>query len=99
MNDLLALAIRGHGGLRRWQQLSRFRAVASISGAISALKGRPGLLEDIALEGVTRDQRMIVSPFPGARLVNHVGAVPADDRNRGRDPDRRAARPPRHSPG
>jgi hypothetical protein len=64
MNDLLALAIKGHGGLRRWQQLSRFRAVASIRGAIWALKGRPGLLEDIVLEGETRDQRMIVSPFP-----------------------------------
>src|ERR687890_317282 len=64
MNDLLALAINGHGGLRRWQQLSRFRAVASIRGAIWALKGRPGLLEDIVLEGETRDQRMIVSPFP-----------------------------------
>jgi hypothetical protein len=64
MNDLLALAIKAHGGLRRWQQLSRFRAVASISGEMWALKGRPDLLEGIVLEGETRDQRMIVSPFP-----------------------------------
>ena len=28
MNDLLKLAIDGHGGMRRWEQLSRFRFVA-----------------------------------------------------------------------
>jgi hypothetical protein len=24
MNDLLKLAIEGHGGMRRWEQISRF---------------------------------------------------------------------------
>ena len=42
MNDLLALAINGHGGMRRWDQISRFRAAASITGAIWDLKGKPG---------------------------------------------------------
>ncbi|HEX8343248.1 MAG TPA: hypothetical protein VF657_00710 [Actinoplanes sp.] len=64
MNELLALAIRGHGGLARWQQLSRFRAKASITGAMWGLQGRPGLLEDIVVDGETRDQRLIISPFP-----------------------------------
>jgi hypothetical protein len=29
MNDLLKLAIEGHGGLQRWEQISRFRVAAS----------------------------------------------------------------------
>ena len=45
MNDLLKLAIEGHGGLRRWEQISRFRVAVSITGAIWALKGKPGRLE------------------------------------------------------
>jgi hypothetical protein len=64
MNDLLKVAIEGHGGMRRWEQISRFRAAASITGAIWALKGKPGLLDGVVLEGETRDQRLIISPFP-----------------------------------
>jgi hypothetical protein len=48
MDDLLELAIEGHGGLRRWEQIERFRAAASITGAIWALKGQPGLLRKLA---------------------------------------------------
>ena len=44
MNDLLKLAIEGHGGEQRWEQITRFRAAASITGAIWTLKGQPGLL-------------------------------------------------------
>jgi hypothetical protein len=64
VNDLLKLALEGHGGLRRWEQLSRFRAAASITGAIWALKGQPGLLDGVVLEGETRDQRLKITPFP-----------------------------------
>jgi hypothetical protein len=55
MNDLLKLAIEGHGGARRWEQISRFRASASITGAIWSLKGKPGLLDSVALT---------ITPFP-----------------------------------
>jgi hypothetical protein len=66
MNDLLKLAIEGHGGLRRWEQLSRFRAAASITGAIWALKGHPGgPLDRVVLEGETREQRLTITPFSG----------------------------------
>jgi hypothetical protein len=64
MNDLLELAIEGHGGRRRWERISRFRAAASITGAIWALKGQPGLLDGVVLEGETRDQRLRITPFP-----------------------------------
>ena len=64
MNDLLQLAVNAHGGMERWGQISRFRAAASITGAIWALKGKPGLLDDVVLEGETRDQRLTITPFP-----------------------------------
>ena len=64
MNDLLELAVEGHGGLRRWERISRFRTRLSITGAIWTLKGRPGLLDDVWLEGDTRRQRVTMTPFP-----------------------------------
>jgi hypothetical protein len=41
LNDLLKLAIEGHGGLPRWEQVSRFRAAASITRRARALKASP----------------------------------------------------------
>lgn len=64
MNDLLRLALDAHGGLRRWQQVSRFRATASITGAIWALKGKPGLPGKVILDGDARRQRLTMAPFP-----------------------------------
>ena len=32
MTDLLELAIKGHGGLRGWEQIERFRVATSITG-------------------------------------------------------------------
>jgi hypothetical protein len=64
VNGLLKLAIEGHGGLRRWERLSRFRVAASITGAIWTLKGQPGLLDGVVLAGETRDQRLTITPFP-----------------------------------
>jgi hypothetical protein len=61
VNDLLKRAIEGHGGLPRWEQISRFRVAASITGAIWALKGKPGLPDGVALEGKTRAQRLTVT--------------------------------------
>jgi hypothetical protein len=64
VNDLLELAVKGHGGLPRWEQISRFRASVSITGAIWAGVGRPGLLEGVVLDGETRRQRLTITPFP-----------------------------------
>jgi len=64
VNDVLALALKAHGGMGRWEEISRFRAAASITGAVWAMKGKPGLLHDVVLEGETRDQRLKITPFP-----------------------------------
>jgi hypothetical protein len=62
VNDLLKLAIEGHGGARRREEVLRFRAAATITGAIWALKGKPGPLDGVVLEGETRDP---LAPFAG----------------------------------
>ena len=64
MDDLLELAVDGHGGLRRWERISRFRTRISMTGALWTRSGRPGLLDDVVLEGDTRDQRLTIAPFP-----------------------------------
>jgi hypothetical protein len=66
VNDLLDLAVRAHGGAERWEGLSGFRIAASVTGAIWAMKGKPGLLDNVVLAGDTRDQRLTISPFPEA---------------------------------
>jgi hypothetical protein len=64
LTDLLALVVDAHGGQRRWDELTRFHAAASITGAIWDVKGKAGLLHDVVLEGETRDQRLKITPFP-----------------------------------
>jgi hypothetical protein len=71
MNDLLTLAIEGHGGMRRWEQISRFRVAASITGAIWTLKGQPGLLDGVVLDGETRDQRQ--APWDELQVAYFAG--------------------------
>jgi len=64
VNELLALAIEAHGGIHRWQEVSHFRVAASITGDVWTLKGKPGVLADVELEGEARDQRVKITPFP-----------------------------------
>ncbi len=42
MTDLLDLAIKGHGGQRRWEQIEKFRVTTSITGAIWTPKSQQG---------------------------------------------------------
>jgi hypothetical protein len=83
MNDLLKLVIEGHGGARPREQISRFRASASITGAIWSLKGKPELLDSVALASKTGDQRLTVTPFswPGrhATLEPYGQTIQATD--------------------
>jgi hypothetical protein len=64
VNDLLKLAIEAHGGRPRWEQISRFRAAVSITGTIWDIKGTPGPLDHVVLDGETRVQRLRITPFP-----------------------------------
>jgi hypothetical protein len=58
--DLLATAIAAHGGLDRWSVYGSVRANASVGGALWALKGRPGVLAHITVEGRLHEQRVTI---------------------------------------
>src|SRR5262249_29709633 len=66
MDDLLTFAVDAHGGIERWEHISRFRADMSITGELWDLKGRSGLLAGVELQGDTREQRVRIRPFPSA---------------------------------
>jgi len=71
MSDLLAMAIRAHGGIDRWNEFSTLRAELSIGGAIWDVKRQPGLLTDKVFEIQTREERLTITPFtkPDLRAV------------------------------
>jgi len=64
MSELLELALKAHGGLDRWRQISTIRVVASITGAIWFVKGQGDVLKDVVLTVDTRGERLVVD-FPG----------------------------------
>ena len=47
MTDLLETVIEAHGGLERWRQLDAVSARLVQGGALWALKGQPGMLDDV----------------------------------------------------
>jgi hypothetical protein len=50
MNDLLQVAVSAPGGLSRWNQLKRAKAVLSTTGAIFPVKGKSDVLKDVSIE-------------------------------------------------
>src|SRR5690348_1826308 len=80
MNDLLKLAIEGHGSARRWEQICRFRASASITGAIWSLKASRDCSATCSWK---RDPRPAADdhPVPAVRSPHDMGVEPADDQD------------------
>ena len=63
MTTLVEWAISAHGGTERWDEICRFRAMVSVTGALMRTKGMPQL-GDVRIVGETRDQRVMIAPFP-----------------------------------
>jgi hypothetical protein len=63
MNDLLELAVKAHGGLDRWQQLTEITAHVSISGTLWGRKGHPDALVDTHVKLDPHRQRITYDPF------------------------------------
>ena len=70
MNDLLAASVAAHGGLQRWSQVERRKALLSIDGALWPQKQQPGLLKAVSIEAQTKIERLVLQDFtgPGRRL-------------------------------
>ncbi len=66
MNALLKAAIEAHGGLERWNQLDSVSARLIQGGALWALKGQPGVLDDVVVTASLHEERVSHRPFGAA---------------------------------
>ena len=66
MNDLLATTIEAHGGLERWNQLNKVSARLIQSGALWALKGQAGVLDEVVVTASLHQERASHHPFGAA---------------------------------
>jgi hypothetical protein len=60
---LLSEVIESHRGADLWRQLRRFSARMSIDGVLLAGKGKADTLNDVVVEGSTRDQYLRFTGF------------------------------------
>lgn len=64
MNNLLQKAVDAHGGLKRWNEISKVRVAASLTGAIWFVKSQGDYLKDVVMTVDTTTERLITD-FPG----------------------------------
>jgi hypothetical protein len=69
MTDLLDTVIKAHGGMDRWNQLHTVTAHLAQGGVFWALKGQPGVLDDVFVTASLHEERVSHYPFgaPGRR--------------------------------
>jgi hypothetical protein len=63
MTDLLTTVIDAHGGQARWDQLESVSARLSQGGALWALKGQGGVLDDVHVTASLHEERESHYPF------------------------------------
>src|SRR6266566_4520904 len=63
MSDLLETTIEAHGGLGRWNQLDAVSVHGVNGGALWALKGQPGVLDDVFVRASLHQERESHHPF------------------------------------
>ncbi len=63
MSDLLETTIEAHGGLERWNQLDAVSVRGANGGALWALKGQPGVLDDVFVRASLHQERESHHPF------------------------------------
>ena len=66
MSDLLDTVLEAHGGLARWRQLESVSARLLQGGALWALKGQPGVLDDVFVTARLHEEWVSHHPFGGA---------------------------------
>ena len=63
MSDLLATVIEAHGGLERWGELDAVSARLVQGGALWAVKGQQGVLDDVFVRASLHQERASHHPF------------------------------------
>ena len=66
MNELLEIAIEAHGGLARWKELHSVTAHLTQGGALWALKGQAGVLDDVVVTASLHREQASHHPFGAA---------------------------------
>jgi len=66
VSDLLDTVIEAHGGLKRWNRLETVSARLIQGGALWALKGQPGVLDDVVVTASLHQERASHRPFGAA---------------------------------
>ena len=66
MSDLLETVIEAHGGLGRWNELDSISVRLIQGGALWALKGQPGVLDDVVATASLHQERVSHRPFGAA---------------------------------
>jgi hypothetical protein len=66
MSDLLETVIEAHGGPERWNQLNSVSARLVQGGALWALKGQAGVLDDVVVTASLHEERASHRPFGAA---------------------------------
>jgi hypothetical protein len=66
MSDLLETVIDAHGGLERWSQLETVSTRLLQGGALWALKGQAGVLDDVVVTASLHQERASHRPFGAA---------------------------------
>lgn len=71
MADLLDELVEAHEGLKSWDEVQTVTAHLTQGGAVWALKGQPGVLDDVNLRAELHEERESHYPFgaPGRRSV------------------------------
>ena len=85
MNDLLDTAIEAHGGLERWNQLDSVSARLIQGGALWALKGQAGVLDDVVVTASLHEERASHRPFGAVGPTQRVHQGMRRDRARRRN--------------
>jgi hypothetical protein len=62
---MLESVIEAHGGLERWSQLDAVSVHGANGGALWALKGHPGVLDDVFVRASLHEERESHHPFGG----------------------------------
>ena len=65
-HDLLETVIDAHGGLEHWNELDSVSARLIQGGALWALKGQAGVLDDVVVTASLHDERVSHRPFGAA---------------------------------
>ena len=64
MNELLQKAVDAHGGLKRWNEITKITVAASLTGAIWFVKSQGDYLKDVVMTIDTTRERLVTN-FPG----------------------------------